>query len=159
MIKPRWLWHLIKHLPLLTRWSWRFSSNRDVKSSLCLTISAISSSFSSESGIFFKRKYGRKKTAVSVIGVLQGQQKKKKKKSLFWKLEPSLTSIFSFSWFNPSSILISSLCQKLKPSTSNPGVLSSHSWKNSPGFFLTCALAQGWAINFAKGSHEKLGLS
>lgn len=48
--------YAVKHSPLLRRWSWCFSSNSDVKSSLCLTSSAIISSLSSESDIFCQKR-------------------------------------------------------------------------------------------------------
>lgn len=62
-----------KHWPLLSRWSWRFSSNRDENTSLCLTSSSISSSFSSESGICYSK---TKIKTQSIICALQGQHRK-----------------------------------------------------------------------------------
>lgn len=65
-----------KNWPLLSRWSWRFSSNRDENTSLCFTSSSISSSFSSESGICYSEKTKIKIQSPSIICALQGEHRK-----------------------------------------------------------------------------------
>lgn len=73
-------------------------------------------------GHFLKHKLKKKKSAA-----VNHLCPRRAHKHVPWDLESALTSIFSFSSFRPLNILISNLPQKLNPSTSNPGVLSSHS--------------------------------
>jgi len=149
-----------KRSPLLKRCSWRFSSKREVNSTFCLTSSAIISNFSSESAIFFQGKkrgprgiWVNNKITVPVNhSVLSGGRK-----FVFRKLESSPTSIFSFSWFSPLNILIASLCQKLNPSASRPGVLSSHSCENTAmGVFTTFYTPVGSTWAYPDTANRKL---
>lgn len=138
------LWHLInqsdfsicrKHSPLLRRWSWRFSSNREVNSSFCLTTSAISSSFSSESGIsfffFFKQEPVNKNTVSVNHLCTPGGAKKVFSESwshLLPRFSPSPDSTHQIYWFpaSPRNWIHPPPSQGFSPATPE---------KNSPKFY------------------------
>lgn len=91
-----------KNWPLLSRWSWRFSSNRDENTSLCFTSSSISSSFSSESGICYSKKNENKNTvAVNHLCTPGGAQKvcSESWSHLLPQFSPSPDSAHQIYWF------------------------------------------------------------